>query len=158
MEVGPAHKDFAAFRHNGRVVAAGTDAARRLAILQLPEDGPRQESVPLRPNSDLTIFVLAKGPHEGFPVDDLLRDHPDVVCIAILLLFGTLALPCAVRLRPVVGVETRAEAGFGRIAFDLVCGLIVRVWHGKTHMFDVACGSLRLLSVILVRLVAVTTV
>ena len=70
-------------------MASGADASRRLAILELTKDGPRKKCVSLAANTNLSIFVLAEGPHERFLIYDLLRDNLNLI---ILIIVGVNAL------------------------------------------------------------------
>ena len=107
MQVRPTHEDISTLRHNGGVVAARADTLGRLAILKMTENGPWEESVTLGPNTNLTIFILAKSPDKSFLVDDLLRNHSDVISLFVL---RNRALALAVGVGPITTVRSMRYA------------------------------------------------
>ncbi len=84
MQMGSTNEHFTTLGDNSRVMASRTDAPCRLAVLQLTEDGPGQESISLRADSDLTIFVLTKRPDERLLVDDLLGYDTNIVVFTLV--------------------------------------------------------------------------
>ena len=81
MEVRAANEDIATLRNDSRVVTATANGACRLAIFKLAVDWARQECVPRRPNSNLSVLILAKSPDKRLFVDDLLRYDSNVVSL-----------------------------------------------------------------------------
>ena len=141
MKMRTANKDIATFGHNSWVMTTRADISRWLTVFKLSINWTRQESVTLTAYTNLTIFVLSKGPNECLFVNDLLWDYSDVFsvilricgshvvplmywsCILVIKSWGsqlsiTYFLACSV-----------AESWISRIPFDIVLlSLFIRIW------------------------------
>jgi len=134
-----ANENIARLWHNCRMMTTTTDIFCRLAIFKHSENRSRKERISLGANSNLAVLIFSKCPHEGFLVNNLLRDNSDVFWLVFRLHWWPLS-----RFKACIdfwwAVRLRARLIFYKTCI-LVSLVILFIWRPcKTDMLHMPHG------------------